>query len=63
MDYEIKLVNKEDIKVGDIIICEDGIMRTVGKNNITHGFMGTCIFGSSYRLGLEKVKKVIIVTP
>lgn len=60
MSYNIKLVYKEDIRIGDIIMCNDGNMRTVCKNNITHdGFMGVCIFGDSYQLGYNKVKKVV----
>lgn len=59
MSYDIALTDKEEIKVGDTILCEDGNMRTVCKNNITTGFTGRCIFGNPYRLGQEKVKKVI----
>lgn len=57
---EIRDVHKENIKVGDTILCSDGIMRTVSKNNITNGFCGICIFGDSYQLGQKPVKKVII---
>lgn len=59
MSYDIVLTDKEEIKAGDIIMCEDGNIRTVCRNNITTGFTGLCIFGDPYRLGLEKVKKVI----
>lgn len=59
MSYDIQLIDKEDIKIGDIILCNDGDNRTVCKNNIMNGFMGLCLFGDSYRLGIEKVKKVI----
>lgn len=59
MNYEIQLTNKENIGIGDTILCNDGNMRTVCRNNITNGFMGLCLFGDSYRLGNEKVKKVI----
>lgn len=60
MSCGIKLVNKEDIQIGDTILCKDGILRTVCRNNITNvGFMGLCLFGDSYRVGYEKVKKVI----
>lgn len=59
MNYDIQLVNKEDIKVGDIILCNDRNMRTVCRNNLTRGFMGLCLFGDSYKLGNEKVKRVI----
>lgn len=58
--YEILNVHKDDIKVGDTILCSDGIMRTVSRNNITSGFCGTCIFGEPYNLGLLPVKKVIL---
>lgn len=59
MNYNIELVDKEKIKIGDTILCEDGNIRTVCKNNISRGFMGMCIFGNPYRLGIEKVKKVV----
>lgn len=60
MSYDTQLVNKNDIKVGDIIICKDGEMRTVCRNNITNdSLMGLCLFGDSYRLGHEPVIKVI----
>lgn len=58
--YEIANVHKDDIRVGDTILCSDGLMRTVSRNNITSGFCGTCIFGDSYQLGHLPVKKVII---
>lgn len=53
------LVDKEDIKIGDTILCDDEKIRTVCKNNIKRGFTGLCIFGNPYKLGHEKVKKVI----
>jgi hypothetical protein len=59
MSYDIQLTNKEDIKIGDTILCNDGKLRTVCRNNITRGFMGLCLFGDSYRLGCEEVKKII----
>lgn len=58
--YEIANVHKDTIKVGDTILCADGLMRTVCKNNITTGFCGKSIFGNSYRLGHLPVKKVIL---
>lgn len=58
--YEIENVHKDTIKVGDTILCSDGLMRTVCRNNITNGFCGVCLFGDSYRLGHSPVKKVII---
>lgn len=59
MSYDIVLTDKEEVKTGDTILCNDGNIRTVCRNNITTGFMGKCIFGDPYRLGLEKVKKVV----
>lgn len=60
MTYDIQLVHKDDIEIGDVIICADGKMRTVCRNNIKYdSFMGLSIFGDTYRLGYEKVKKVI----
>ena len=57
---EIKEVHIKTIKVGDTVLCKDGEQRTICKNNISYGgFMGTSIFGDSYKSGYEKVKKVI----
>lgn len=61
--YKIQLVHINTIKVGDTIICEDGQMRTVGKNNIKSGFTGITLFGNPYHLGHKKVKKVIFFNP
>ena len=59
MNYDIQLTHKENISIGDTILCNDGNLRTVCRNNITIGFMGLCLFGDSYQLGREEVKKVI----
>lgn len=58
MSYNIQLVDIENIRIGDMVLCNEGYIRTVCRNNITCGFMGLCIFGDSYKLGREKVKKV-----
>lgn len=60
MGYDIRLIDKEDVKIGDTILCKDGNLRTVCVDNISYGFMGLCLFGDSYRLGQEMVKKVIL---
>jgi len=53
-------VHASTISIGDTIICNDGFERTVGKGNIKRDcFMGTSIFGDTYRLGRLPVKKVI----
>ena len=61
MRYSVKLVDKDCITSGDTVLCKDGKIRTVCKKDITYNFMGTCIFGDSYKLGLEKVVKVILI--
>lgn len=62
--YRIQLVHIDEIKLFDTIICEDGQMRTVCRNNIKYGgFMGTTLFGDSYHSGYKKVKKVIFFNP
>lgn len=48
------MINKHisQIKAGDVILCPDGIKRTICNSNIkTGGFMGTTIWGDSYKLG------------
>lgn len=57
---EIKEVHIDEIKAGDTIL-HDNEIRTVGKNNIKKDkFMGTSLFGDSYKYGHKLVKKVII---
>ena len=40
MGYDIRLIDKEDVKIGDTILCKDGNLRTVCVDNISYGFMG-----------------------
>lgn len=48
-----------EVKIGDTVLCRNGHLRTVGKGNIKHGsFMGTTLFGDSYKLGHTAVKVV-----
>lgn len=55
-----KLVHISTIRPGDVVI-HGGKDRTVGKRDVRHGgFMGTTLFGDSYRLGQVPVKKVIV---
>lgn len=52
-------VNISTISIGDSIICPDGFERTVSKGNIKKDtFLGITIFGDSYKLGANPVKKV-----
>jgi hypothetical protein len=47
------------IVVGDMII-HNGEMKTVSGNNIkVDSFMGTTLFGDSYKIGYKKVIKVL----
>ena len=61
MKYTIELVHKGAIEPGDTILHTDGKLRTVCKRDIKKcPFMGVTIFGDSYRLGRQMVKKAVI---
>lgn len=63
-NMKIVEVHISTIKSGDTILHTDGKISTVCKNNIKKGgFMGTSIFGDSYKSGYEKVKKIEIIKP
>ena len=50
----------KDIKIGDVIIDNDGTTKTVSKGNIKYDkFMGLTLFGDCYKLGMQKVRKLI----
>lgn len=52
-------VHISEISCGDTVI-HGGVMCTVSKQDIKHGtFMGSTLFGDSYKLGKILVKKVI----
>lgn len=56
----IKQVHISTIVNGDTIICRDGLIRTVGRNNIKRdSFMGLTLFGDSYNLGTILVDKIL----
>ena len=62
MNYEIVETHIDSIKHGDCIE-RDGRIFTVSNSDIKRGgFMGTTIFGDSYRLGRLPVNKVRIIT-
>jgi len=62
-NYTTEEVHISTIKGGDTVI-HDGHMRTVGFKNIKYcSFMGTSIFGDSYKIGRTLVKKVIFKKP
>jgi hypothetical protein len=54
----ISEVNISDIKAGDTIIHKGDMVTVGGKDIKKDGFMGITIFGDSYKLGREKVKRV-----
>jgi len=47
----MKKVHISRVRVGDAVLCTDGKVRTVCHNSFSNGFMGTTLFGDSYRLG------------
>jgi hypothetical protein len=58
-NVEIKSVHISQIQIGDTIE-HDGFLRTVSGNNIKKDtFMGTTLFGDSYKMGSIPVKKVV----
>lgn len=60
MSYEITNVHIDNIMPGDTVE-HNGKMMTVCRSDIKRGtFMGTTLFGDSYRLGRIPVKKVNI---
>lgn len=52
----INEVHISEINPGDTILHTDGLLHTVGRNNIKVTFMGTTLFGDSYMLGTVLVK-------
>lgn len=62
--YRIAPTDRADIRIGDTVIDIDGKMRTVCKSDIKrNNFTGVTIHGHSYKMGLEKVKKIIFFNP
>lgn len=47
------------VKVGDLILCKDGEVRTLNAEYLhLNTFCGTTIWGDSYRLGTQPVQVV-----
>ena len=60
--YKIENIHISMVKVGDTILHTDNQLRTVCRSNIkTDRFMGLSLFGDTYMLGTQPVKKVIFV--
>ena len=52
-------IHINEVKVDDVVRCQDGHLRTVCRKDInTSGFMGTTLFGDSYQLGTKPVEIV-----
>lgn len=61
MKYTIVETHIDNICIGDTILCNDDKIRTVGKSDIKYDkLMGRTLFGDSYLLGREPVKKLNI---
>nr|DAV45517.1 MAG TPA: hypothetical protein [Caudoviricetes sp.] len=59
VDCDIEEVNKTAINVGDTILSDNGITKTICREDITlDSFVGRCICGDSYKLGQKLVKRV-----
>ena len=52
----ISLTHIDHIRPGDTVEI-DGQLKTVSPGDIRTGFMGTTLFGDSYRLGTIPVKR------
>lgn len=62
MNYVIVETHISEIRAGDTVM-HHGEIKTVGNNNMRRGFMGRTLFGDSYQLGTEPVKKLRIISP
>ena len=62
-NYNISEVHISRIRVGDTILHTDGKIRTVSSTNIkSNPFHGITLFGDSYKLGYQKVKRITYKT-
>ena len=57
MNYITEEVHIRKIESGDTIL-HNGKETTVCANNITHNFMGKCLFGDSYHSGHKPVIRI-----
>lgn len=59
-----RLAHIDTVRVGDVVRCADGVDRTVCPQNLKRGgFMGTTLWGDSYKCGTTAVEIVDIPTP
>ena len=53
-------VDIQDIKIGDTTIDNDDKIKLVSQGNLKYDkFMGLTLFGDCYKLGMQKVRKLI----
>ena len=53
-------VDIQDVKIGDTIIDNDDKIKLVSQGNLKYDkFMGLTLFGDCYKLGTQKVRKLI----
>lgn len=50
----------DNIRSGDTVLHEDKIMTVCADDIHIGGFMGTTLFGDSYKSGYQPVKKIIL---
>ena len=54
------LTDIQDIRIGDVIIDNDGKRKLVSQGNLKYNeFIGLTLFGDCYKLGTQKVRKLI----
>lgn len=57
MGYTIKEKHITNVRRGDTVLCRDGQIRTVSRNNIKNCLgIGVTLFGDSYNCGNKLVK-------
>lgn len=59
MNFVIEEVHISEIRPGNTVE-HNGVVHTVGRDNIKTGFMGRTLYGDSYRLGTALVKRLQI---
>ncbi len=61
MTYVVTPTHIDLIRPGDTVLV-DGHLKTVSPGDTKKGFMGTTLWGDSYRLGTLPVRRAIIKT-
>lgn len=61
MNYVVTPTHIDLIQPGDTVEI-DGQLKTVSPSSIKRGFMGTTLWGDSYRLGTTPVQRVTFET-